>query len=255
MLKEQFSLKDKKGIITGASRGLGRGMAEGLAEMGAELVIAARDMKQLKKAARELQVHGVKVVPVKTDVGKVDDLKRLVETTCTELGDIDFVFCNAGIIRRGVSHEHSVEDFDEMYRVNVRGVFVLAQLAARVMIERSHGGSIVITDSVVSSHGSLNVPGYVSSKGALNSLIRALANDWGPYNIRVNGIAPGFCETKMTEGIRNNPERYKYLTARMALKRWGKPEDFAGAAVYLASNASNYVTGTTLHIDGGFLSM
>ncbi len=132
---------------------------------------------------------------------------------------------------------------------------MLSQLAARVMIDRGHGGSIVITDSVVSAHGSANVPGYVSSKGALNSLIRALANDWGPYDIRVNGIAPGFCETDMTEGIRNNPDRYNYLTGRMALKRWGAPGDFAGAAVYFASEASSYVTGTTLYIDGGFLSM
>ena len=131
MLKEQFSLKNKKGIITGASRGLGRGMAEGLAEMGADLVIAARDMEKLKKAAGELQIHGGKIVPVKTDVGNDDDLKKLVETTCTELGDIDFVFCNAGIIRRGISHEHSVDDFDDVYRVNVHSVFVLAQFATQ----------------------------------------------------------------------------------------------------------------------------
>jgi 2-deoxy-D-gluconate 3-dehydrogenase len=255
MVKEQFDLKGKRGIITGASRGLGRGMANGLVEMGADLVIAARNMEKLNNTARELSVFGGKVLPVQTDVSIDKDLKRLVNTTCDEIGGIDFVFCNAGIIKRGVSHEHSVKDFDAIYRVNVRSVFLLAQLVARVMIKQGQGGSIVITDSVVSRHGSLNIPGYTSSKGAVNSLIRTLANDWGRYNIRVNGIGPGFCETDMTEGIRNNPDRYNYLSQRMALGRWGQPEDFAGAAVFFASDASRYVTGTTLYVDGGFLSM
>ncbi len=255
MIKERFSLQGKRGIITGASRGLGRGMAEGLAEMGADMVIAARDMNKLENAADELRAYGGKIIPVRTDVKVDDDLGNLVDITCNELGGIDFVFCNAGIVRRGISHEHSIGDFDEVYRVNVRSVFILAQLAARVMIEQGHGGSIVITDSVISFHGSLNVPGYTTSKGAVHMLIKALANDWGPYNIRVNGIGPGFCETDMTVEIRNSPERYNYLTSRMALKRWGRPDDFAGAAVYFASDASGYVTGTTLYVDGGFLSM
>jgi 2-deoxy-D-gluconate 3-dehydrogenase len=255
LIKEKFSLKNKRGIVTGASRGLGKGMAEGLAEMGADLVIAARDMSRLEKTAEELRVYGTRVVPVKTDVRNDDDIRRLIEITCSELGGIDFVFCNAGIVRRGVSHEHSMDDFDEVFRVNVRSVFLLAQLAARVMIRQGHGGSIVLTDSVLSVHGSLNVPGYASSKGAVNMLVRALANDWGPYGIRVNGIGPGFSETDMTEGVRSSAERYNYLSSRMALGRWGKPEDFAGAAVYLASDASGYVTGTTLYVDGGFLSM
>ncbi|MCE5251617.1 SDR family oxidoreductase [bacterium] len=255
MIKEKFSLENKRGIITGASRGLGRGMAEGLVEMGADLVIAARDKDRLEKAAQELRVYGTRVIPVVTDVSNDDEVKRLVDTARSELGGIDFLFCNAGIVRRGVSHEHSMEDFDDVFRINVRSVFLLSQLAARVMIEQGRGGSIVLTDSVLSVHGSLNVPGYASSKGAINMLVRALANDWGPYGIRVNGIGPGFSETDMTEGVRNSPERYGYLTSRMALGRWGKPEDFAGAAVYLASDASGYMTGTTLYIDGGFLAM
>jgi len=255
MLRERFSLKNKRGIITGASRGIGRGMAEGLAEMGADLVIASRDMERLEQVAEELRGYGGTIIPVKTDVSLDHDIEHLVLTTIDRLGDIDFVFCNAGIIRRGKAHDHPLDDFDEVIRVNVHSVFLLCQLAARVMIDRGHDGSIVITDSVVSAHGSRAVPGYVASKGALNALIRALANDWGQYGIRVNGIAPGFSETDMTEGIRSDPERYRYLTSRMVLGRWGKPEDFAGAAVYLASDASSYVTGTTLYIDGGFLGM
>ncbi|MBN1294995.1 MAG: SDR family oxidoreductase [Candidatus Latescibacteria bacterium] len=255
MIKEKFSLTGSRGIITGASRGLGRGMAEGLAEMGADLVITAKNMDLLEEVSKELRKFGGKIVPFRADAGNDDDVSRLAEAACNVLGGIDFVICNAGIIRRGPAHEHSIKDFDDVFNINVRSVFLLAQKAAQIMITQGHGGSIVITDSIVSVHGSMNVPGYTSSKGAVNSLIRALANDWGQYGIRVNGIGPGFCETDMTEGVRGNSERYRYLSSRMALGRWGRPDDFAGAAVYLVSDASSYVTGTTLYIDGGFLSM
>ena len=255
MIRERFSLEGKRGIITGASRGIGRGMADGLAEMGADLVIAARDMALLEIAAGELKKHGGRVVPVSVDVGDDDGIIKLVDRACTDLGGIDFVFCNAGVIRRGVAHEHTVEDFDDVFRVNVHSVFLLAREAARIMIEQGNGGSIVITDSILSIYGSMNVPGYAASKGAVHQLVRALANDWGPYKIRVNSIGPGFCETDMTQGIRTDTERYESLTARMALGRWGRPGDFAGAAVFFASDASSYITGTTLYIDGGFLSM
>ena len=147
MIKDKFNLKGKRGIITGASRGIGRGMAEGLAGMGADIVIAARDMEKLEKAAREMSEYGGKVIPVQTDVGVDSDL------------------------------------------------------------------------------------------------------------IRINGIGPGFCETDMTEGVRKQQDRYDFLTSRMALGRWGKPDDFAGAAVFFVSDASGYITGTTLYVDGGFLSM
>ncbi|MFC1508383.1 SDR family NAD(P)-dependent oxidoreductase [Candidatus Omnitrophota bacterium] len=250
-----FNLKGKRGILTGASRGLGKGMAEGLASMGADIVIAARDMARLDSTAVELREYGGRVVPVQADVQLDNDVNKLVTAACSELGGIDFVFCNAGIIRRGVAHEHSIEDFDDVFRVNVHSVFLLAREAARVMIEQGSGGSIVLTDSILSVHGSQNVPGYASSKGAVNQLVRAFANDLGKYNIRVNSIGPGFCDTDMTEGIKNNPDRYQALTERMALGRWGKPEDFAGAAAFFASDASSYITGTTLYIDGGFLAM
>ncbi len=255
VIKERFSLNGKRGIITGASRGIGRGMAEGLAEMGADLVIAAREITRLQTVASELSAYGGRVVPVSVDVGYDDGVRALVDRTCTDLGGIDFVFCNAGVIRRGIAHEHLIEDFDEVFRVNVHSVFLLAREAARIMIEQGKGGSIVITDSVLSIYGSLNVPGYAASKGAVHQLVRALANDWGPYNIRVNGIGPGFSETDMTKGIRADKERYESLTARMALGRWGRPGDLAGAAVFFASDASSYITGTTLYLDVGFLSM
>lgn len=221
MVREQFDLTGKRGIITGASRGLGRAMAAGLAAMGADLVLAARSADDLAAAARELGVHGGTILPVVTDVSHDEDIQRLVETTCTEYGRIDFVFCNAGIIRRFPAHEHPVEEFDEIHRINVHSTFVLARLAARKMIEQGQGGSIVIVDSVVSQWGSRNVAGYSSSKGALNSLIRTLANEWGAYGIRVNGIGPGIFETPMTESHRSDPEKSRVMLSRIALGRWG----------------------------------
>lgn len=255
MVREQFDLTGRRGIVTGASRGLGRAMAAGLAAMGADLVLAARSTDDLAAVAREIGVHGGTILPVVTDVSRDEDIQRLVETTCTEYGRIDFVFCNAGIIKRFPAHEYPVEEFDEVHRINVHSTFVLAQLAARKMIEQGRGGSIVIVDSVVSQWGSQNIAGYSSSKGALNSLIRTLANEWGAYGIRVNGIGPGIFETPMTDLHRSDPERSKAMLARIALGRWGKPEDLAGIAVFLASDASRYITGTTIFVDGGFLSM
>ena len=255
MVREQFDLTGRKGIVTGASRGLGRAMAAGLAAMGADLVLAARSEDDLVEAARELDKYGGVMLPVVTDVSRDEDICHLVDTTREEFGGIDFVFCNAGIIRRFPAHEHTVEEFDAVHRINVHSTFVLTQLVGRLMMDQARGGSIVIMDSVVSQWGSRNVAGYSSSKGALNALIRTLANEWGAYGIRVNGIGPGFFETPMTELHRNDPERSKAVLSRIALGRWGKPEDLAGIAVFLASDASRYITGTTIFVDGGFLSM
>jgi len=140
-------------------------------------------------------------------------------------------------------------------RVNVHAVFMLAQLAAQAMISQGTGGSIILTDSVVSQTGGRNIPAYAASKGAVRMLVKSMANDLGQYNIRVNAIGPGYFKTNMTRELQDNPERYTALLKRMALGRWGVPEDLAGIAVFLASDASAYLTGQTMYVDGGFLSM
>ncbi len=256
MQGNMFSLAGKRGIVTGASRGLGRAMAEGLASMGADIVIAARTLHALEETAGEFRKnYGVRVVPVAADAGNDDDLSMLVEHAVGEFGGIDFVFANAGVIRRGPAESLSVEDFDEVFRVNVHSLFVLGQLCARDMIRRGDGGSIVMTDSVVSMTGGRNIAAYASSKGAVRMLVKAMANDLGRYGIRVNAIGPGYFETDMTSALREDLERYESLRSRMALGRWGRPEDLAGIAVYLASDASAYLTGQTIYVDGGFTSM
>ncbi|MFA6471379.1 MAG: glucose 1-dehydrogenase [Candidatus Latescibacterota bacterium] len=255
MIRGKFSLAGKRGIVTGASRGLGRAMAEGLAEMGADLVIAARTGELLREAAESLGAYGGKVIPFVVNVGVDSDIEALVAKIIAELGGIDFVFCNAGIIRRGASESHTLEDFDEVFRINVRSVFYLAQLASREMIQQGTGGSIVLTDSVVSKTGGRNIPAYSPSKGAVRMMAKSMANDLGHYGIRVNAIGPGYFKTDLTQELRNNPERYNALINRMALGRWGDPEDLAGIAVFLASDASSYLTGQTIYVDGGYLSM
>ncbi len=255
MLKEKISLAGKRGIVTGASRGLGRAMAEGLAEMGAELVIVARDREKLEQTAEDLSHFGGRIIPFPADVADDDRLDAAVDTAVRELGGLDFAFANAGIIRRGPAESLSVEDFDAVFRVNVHSCFVLAQRAAREMISQGGGGSIVITDSVVSHTGGRNIVAYASSKGAVRMLVKAMANDLGRYGIRVNAIGPGYFETDMTSALREDPARYEALRSRMALGRWGRPEDLAGIAAFLAGEASAYLTGQTIYVDGGFTSM
>lgn len=255
MLKEKFSLEGKRGIVTGASRGLGRAMAEGLAEMGASLMIVARDRVKLEEASGKLSRYGGRIIPFTADVADDSKLRDTVVAAVSGLGGIDFVFCNAGVILRGPAECFSIEDFDEVIRVNVHSCFVLSQLAARVMIDQRTGGSIVMTDSVVSQTGGRNIAAYSASKGAVRMLVKAMANDLGRYGIRVNAIGPGYFKTDMTRALREDTERYNALLGRMALGRWGNPEDLAGIAVFLAGDASAYLTGQTIYVDGGYTSM
>ena len=255
MHSTMFSLAGKRGIVTGASRGLGRAMAEGLAEMGADILLVARNRESLDEAADHLSRHGGRIAPFPADAADENGIGAAVEQTVAALGGIDFVFCNAGIIRRGPAEHHSIEDFDEVFRVNVRSYFLLAQRCAQVMISQGTGGSIIMTDSVVSQIGGRNIAAYAASKGAVRMLVKAMANDLGPRGIRVNAIGPGYFETDMTRQLREDTDRYLALLSRMALGRWGRPEDLAGIAVFLASDASSYLTGQTIYVDGGFTSM
>jgi len=255
MLREKLSLAGKRGIITGASRGLGRSMADGLAEMGASLLIIARDAERLDRTASELSQYGGKIIAFPADAADDNALRAAVDKAVAGMGGLDFVFANAGIIRRGPAESLAVEDFDDVFRVNVHSCFVLGQLAAQVMIRQGTGGSIVMTSSVVARTGGRNLAAYASSKGAVRMLVKSMANDLGRFNIRVNAIGPGYFETDMTRALREDSARYDALLSRMALGRWGRPEDLAGAAVFLASDASAYITGQTIYVDGGFTSM
>ena len=255
MILDKFKLNGKSGIITGAGSGIGFGLATGLVQAGAELVIAARNLEKINAAAEKLQQHGGPVIPVKTDMASMDDIRALVDHTVDEFGKIDFLFNNAGIIRRNNSEDFLESDWDEMLNINLKGPFFLAQAVARVMISQNRKGKIINTTSLIAEQGGMRVPAYSASKGGLAQVTKTMANDWAKYNINVNAIGPGWVNTEMTQALREDKERFKGITSRIAMGRWAEPEELAGAAVYLASDASDYVTGQTIFVDGGWLSM
>jgi len=255
MILEKFSLKGKSGIVTGAGSGIGKGIATGLVQAGAELVIAGRNLEKLEAAAEEMRQFGGPVVPAQADISKMEDIKGLVDRAVKEFEKIDFLFNNAGIIRRNPSEDFLEKDWDEVIDINLKGPFFLAQAVARVMISQERKGKIINTSSLIAVQGGKRVPAYAASKGGLAQVTKSMANDWAKYDILVNAIGPGWVNTELTEPLRQDKERFTEITGRIPLGRWADPEDLAGAAVFLASDASNYITGQTIFIDGGWLSI
>ncbi len=255
MILEKFSLKGKSGIVTGGGSGIGKGIATGLVQAGAEIVIAGRRRERLEETAREIRQYGGPVITVQVDVSKMRDIKGLVDRAVREFGKIDFLFNNAGTIRRNPSEDFLEEDWDEVINTNLKGPFFLAQAVARVMISQKRKGKIINTSSLIAVQGGKRVPAYAASKGGISQLTKSMANDWAKYNILVNAIGPGWVKTELTEPLRQDTERFSEITGRIPLGRWADPEELAGAAVFLASDASDYITGQTIYVDGGWLSM
>lgn len=255
MILEKFNLNGKSGIITGAGSGIGKGIATGLVQAGAELVIAGRNLEKLEAAAEEMRQFGGPVIPAQADISKMEDIKGLVDRAVKEFEKIDFLFNNAGIIRRNPSEDFLEKDWDEVIDINLKGPFFLAQAVARVMISQERKGKIINTSSLIAVQGGKRVPAYAASKGGLAQVTKSMANDWAKYDILVNAIGPGWVSTELTEPLRQDKERFTEITGRIPLGRWADPEDLAGAAVFLASDASNYITGQTIFVDGGCLSI
>ena len=253
MILEKFSLKGRSGIVTGGGSGLGRGMATAVVQAGAGTLIVGRRKDVLEKTAKELRQFGGPVVPVPADLSKMEEIPRVVDRAIKEFGQIDFLFNNAGTIRRAPCEEYSEADWDIVIQTNLKAPFFLAQAVARTMIAAKRSGSIVNTSSLIAFIGGKNVPAYAASKGGINQFTKSLANDWAKYGIRVNAIAPGWFITDLTEGVRVDKERYAGIVGRIPLGRWGNPEEIGGAAVFLASDASSYLTGHTILVDGGWM--
>ena len=253
MTPELFSLKGRNALVTGSRTGLGRAIAIGFAAAGANVVVHGSRCEGLDRVASEVSSHGVKAQRIVADVTKPEACAALVDFTEHELGSLDILVNNAGIIRRAPAAEHSIDDWNEVLNADLNSVFVLSQLAGRQMLERGRGKIINIA-SMLSFQGGVRVPAYAAAKGAVAQLTKALANEWAPRGINVNAIAPGYFETGNTEALRNDPTRNQQILERIPAGRWGKPEDLAGAAVFLASAASDYIHGTILPVDGGWLS-
>ena len=248
-----FRLTGRVAIVTGASRGIGRGYAEALSDAGAHVVVAARSAEPLRALARRLTRGKRRALALPTDVSREADLDRLVRTTLSEFGRIDILVNNVGITARYPASEFPAAEWDRVLNVNLRSIFLLCQKVAPVMVEQG-GGKIVNTASLCAEIGVPLTAAYSAAKGGLKQLTKVLAVEWGRFGINVNAIGPGYIRTEMTEPLFRNPRRYRGVLDRVAIPRWGTPEDLKGAVVFLASAASDYVTGQVLYVDGGWLA-
>ena len=252
MILDQFKLDGKVAVVTGGSRGLGRGMAEGLAEAGADIALV--DILDMSDAKASIEALGRQCIAITADLSTKESVKTIVDTTVKGLGGIDILFNNAGIIRRSPITEFTEQDWDDVMNVNLRTLFFLSQAVGKLMIKQGRGGKIVNTASMLSFQGGILVPSYTASKSAVMGLTRLLANELGAHNINVNAIAPGYMATDNTKALREDPARNKAILDRIPAGRWGTPEDLQGAAVFLASKASDYLQGYTIAVDGGWLA-
>lgn len=251
-----FEIKGQTAIMTGASSGLGVVFAETLAECGVNLVIAARRYERLVKLAEDLSgKYNVKVIPVKTDVSQEDQVINMVKTAIEKFGSLEILVNNAGTVCLSPSVDMSLEEWRKVIDVNLTGVFLCARTAAREMIKKKYG-KIVNIASIYGAVGDIfpTAP-YYASKGAVINLTRSLAIEWAPYKINVNAIAPGFFPSEMTTSIFQDEKALKYILSRTPLGRTGEPLDLKAALIYLASPASNYVTGQTIFVDGGWTAL
>ena len=250
---DKFRLDDKVSIVTGASRGIGLAMAEGLAGAGSKLVIVGRRLEALQSIAERIaNESGRHVIPVQADVGNFDDIGRIVEQTMAQFGRIDVLVNNAGINVRRPAEEYTEADWDTVTDVNLKGTFFLTQACGKVMIQQ-HAGKIINNLSLASAIGLPTITAYAASKGGLMQITKLLAVEWAQHNIQVNGIAPGFIRTALTEPMRADM-RNRWVLNRTPANRWGEPEDLVGLTIYLASEASNFVTGEVIFVDGGCMA-
>ena len=247
-----MKLEGKVAIVTGSARGLGQAMAVGLAGAGANLALV--DVLSTEDTRNAIQTLGRKAVSIHADLLSMDAIQPIVDQTVQKLGRIDILVNNAGIIRRAPLTEFSEKDWDEVIQVNQKALFFLSQAAAKVMIQQGQGGKIINTASMLSFQGGILVPSYTASKSAVTGLTRLLANELASHGINLNAIAPGYMATDNTKPLREDPARNKAILDRIPAGRWGQPEDLQGICVFLASEASSYMQGYTVAVDGGWLA-
>jgi len=252
-MSDIFTLEGKVALVTGGGRGLGRGIALALAEAGADVAIASRTRSDLEAVAGEIEAKGRRARVVVGDVSAPREAHRLVEEAVGWRGRLDVLVNAAGVNRRIPSLEVREEDWDWILGVNLKGTFFVCQAAGEVMVNQGKG-SIINIASLLSAVGIPTLAPYAASKTGVVGLTRVLAAEWGPHGVRVNAIAPGYFRTKMTEGLFSDPKWVERLKRQVPLGREGFPEDLGGAAVFLASDASRYITGQVIYVDGGYLA-
>ena len=253
MTLDVFSLDGKVALVTGASRGLGAAMATAMSAAGASLALHSNERPATETAERICKESGRRTELFTADLEDRVAADALIVNTIAAFGRIDILVNNAGIIRRKAAAQHSDDDWDAVIEVNLSNAFRLCRAMGKHLIESGRPGKIINVASLLSFQGGITVPGYAAAKGGIVQLTRALANEWASHGINVNAIAPGYMQTDVTKALREDPQRNRQITERIPAGRWGTPEDVAGAAVFLASHASDYVHGHVLVVDGGWM--
>ncbi len=252
MTQNLFDLSGKIALVTGASRGLGAAMALALADAGADVAVHASE-KMPSATEASIKAKGRQAQAFTANLAKRDQSEGLVPAVLEAFGQLDILVNNAGTVQRAPAAQHPDEMWDEIIEVNLSSVFLLSRAAGAHMLERGSGGKIVNIASLLSFQGGITVPSYAAAKGGVAQLTKALANEWAGRRINVNAIAPGYMDTDNTSALRADPVRSRQIGERIPAGRWGKPEDLAGAVVFLSSRASDYVNGHVLVVDGGWL--
>jgi len=255
-MSDLFDLTGKVAIVTGGSRGLGKSFAKAMASAGANVAIVARTKEALEATAGEIsKEYGVRVIPVQADVKNQDSVRTMVDTVAKELGGINILINNAGINIRKQPEEYEIWEWDEVLSINLRSAFLCSQ-AVYPFMKAAGGGKIISVGSMATLFGGNNLAPYASSKGGIVQLTRSLATSWGKDNIQANSILPGWLNTDLlVTAMRDNPVLKERILGRTPLGRCGEPEDLTGIAIFLASSASNFVTGTAIPLDGGYSVM
>ncbi|HEX2561854.1 2-dehydro-3-deoxy-D-gluconate 5-dehydrogenase KduD [Phenylobacterium sp.] len=250
-MESLFSLAGKVAVVTGANTGLGQAIAVALARAGADVAAVGRSPSD--ETGRAVEAAGRRFLAVSADLATTEPIPRIVAETTAALGGIDILVNNAGIIRRADALDFTEADWDAVIDTNLKSAFFLSQAAAKAMLQRG-GGKIVNIASMLSFQGGIRVASYTASKSGLAGLTKLLANEWAGRGINVNAIAPGYFETNNTEALRADEGRSREILGRIPAGRWGRPEDLGGAAVFLASAASDYMHGAIVPVDGGWLA-
>lgn len=252
-MHNSFNLIGKIALVTGCKRGIGKAMALALAEAGADIIGVSANLElENSEVEKEIVALGRSFTAYQADFSDRESLYDFIKQLIKKFPRIDILVNNAGTILRDPAADHSDEYWDEVLEVNLTSQFILSREIGRNMIANG-SGKIIFTASLLSFQGGINVPGYAASKGGIARLTMALANEWASKGINVNAIAPGYISTDNTEALRNDADRSSSILARIPAGRWGQPEDFKGPIVFLASAASNYVNGTILTVDGGWM--
>ena len=247
-----FRVDNKIALITGCSSGIGMGVAVELANSGADIIGVSSSLTAGSDVARAVEAAGKKFYPYQADFSNRDSVYQFLEKVKADHPLIDILINNAGSIKRKPAAEHPDEYWDTIMDINLNSQFVITREIGKRMVEQQHG-KIVFTCSLLSFQGGINVPGYAASKGAIASLLKAFANEWAAHGVNVNGVAPGYIATDNTTQLRNDAERSAAILSRIPANRWGTTQDMAGAFVFLSSPASDYMNGTIVTVDGGWM--